>query len=106
MNAYKALDDRLARQDFVAGDTFTVADAYAWTTMWHQRSGVDTKRPENLMAWKARLDARSSVVKALKDGADVVNRHKTRWRPAARIAERSEVVLPDPDQSRSSDTSA
>jgi hypothetical protein len=37
--------------------------------VWHHRSGVEVEHLENLMAWKARLDARSSVVKALKDEA-------------------------------------
>ncbi|WP_019832824.1 glutathione binding-like protein [Sphingomonas sp. PR090111-T3T-6A] len=76
VSAYKVLDDRLATQEFVAGDAFTVADAYVWATMWHKRSGTEIEHLGNLMAWKARMDARPSVVKALKDEADVVNQHK------------------------------
>jgi glutathione S-transferase len=30
--AYKTLDDRLASQEFIDGDTFSVADAYVWAT--------------------------------------------------------------------------
>jgi glutathione S-transferase len=78
VNAYKVLDDRLARQAFVAGDSFTVADAYVWATMWHERSGAEIGHLTHLMAWKARMDARPSVRKALSDEAALVAQHKAR----------------------------
>ncbi|MDE1993016.1 MAG: glutathione S-transferase family protein [Rhizobiaceae bacterium] len=77
LSAYKALDDRLASgQPYLAGDNFTVADAYAWATMWGSRSGIDIAHLKNIAAWKARMDARPSVQKALKDEAEIVAIHK------------------------------
>ncbi len=77
VNAYKLLDDRLAEgRPYLMGDTFTVADAYVWATMWQARSGTEIGHLERLMAWKARIDARPSVRKALKDEAEVVARHR------------------------------
>ena len=77
-NAYKVLDDRLTRADFIAGDAFSIADAVVWGTFWHERSGVDIGHLKNLLAWKARMDARPSVQKALGDEAAIVARHKAR----------------------------
>lgn len=76
--AYKTLDDKLASQPYIAGDTFSVADAYVWATMWQDRSGTDISHLENLKVWKARMDARPSVTKALADEATVVATHKAR----------------------------
>jgi glutathione S-transferase len=76
VNAYKVIDDRLARSAYVNGDTFSVADAYVWATMWHERSGAEIGHLENLMAWKARIDARPSVRKALADEAAIVAAHR------------------------------
>jgi glutathione S-transferase len=74
--AYTVLDERLAQHPFVFGDTFTVADAYVWATMWHERSGAQIEHLKNLFAWKARMDARPSVRKALADEAAVVAAHR------------------------------
>lgn len=76
VKAYTVMDERLARQPFVAGDAFTIADAYLWATMWHERSGAQIGHLKNLFAWKARMDARPSVGKALADEAAVVAAHK------------------------------
>jgi glutathione S-transferase len=76
VNAYKVIDDRLARSAYVNGDTFSVADAYVWATMWHERSGAEIGHLENLMAWKARIDARPSVRKALADEAAILAAHR------------------------------
>ena len=78
VKAYTVMDERLARQPFVAGDAFTIADAYLWATMWHERSGAQIGHLKNLFAWKARMDARPSVQKALADEAAVVGAHKAR----------------------------
>lgn len=78
VTAYTQLDARLAHSPFVNGDSFSIADAYVWATMWHERSGAEVGHLSNLMAWKARMDARASVRKALKDEAAVVAVHQAR----------------------------
>jgi glutathione S-transferase len=45
--------------------------------MWHERSGARIEHLEHLMAWKARVDARPSVRKALQDEAEVVALHES-----------------------------
>lgn len=77
--AYAALDARLADgRAYLTGERFTVADAYVWATMWHERSGVKLDHLKNLMAYVARVEARPSAQKALKDEAELVSRHKER----------------------------
>ncbi len=77
VSAYTVLDQRLADgRPYLTGDTFSVADAYAWATLWHERSGVDIGHLKNLMAWKARIDARPSVQTALKDETAIVAQHR------------------------------
>lgn len=79
VNAYKVLEDRLADgRLYLTGDHFTVLDAYVWATMWHKRSGAEIEHLSYLMAWKARVDARASVQKALKDEAAVVAQHRAK----------------------------
>jgi glutathione S-transferase len=74
--AYATLDARLADgRAFLTGDTFTVADAYVFATWWNKRSGAQIEHLANLMAYKARIDALPSVVKALKEEADVFAKH-------------------------------
>lgn len=46
--------------------------------MWHERSGTGIDHLTRLMAWKARMDARPSVRKALQDEAAVVAAHRAR----------------------------
>lgn len=78
ISAYAVLDQRLADgRAWLNGDAFTVVDAYVWATMWHERSGARIEHLQNLMAWKARVDARPSVRKALRDEADVVALHES-----------------------------
>jgi glutathione S-transferase len=77
LNAYASLDARLADgRAYLTGEQFTVADAYVWATMWHERSGVNLDHLKHLMAYIARIEARPSVEKALKDEADVVRQHQ------------------------------
>ncbi len=78
VTAYTQLDALLAHSPFVNGDRFSIADAYVWATMWHERSGAQIGHLNNLMAWKARMDARPSVRKTLKDEAAVVAIHQAR----------------------------
>jgi glutathione S-transferase len=77
VNAYARLDAQLADgRAYLTGDRFTVADAYVWATMWHERSGAQIGHLKNLMAYIARIEARASVKKALKDEAELVAQHK------------------------------
>lgn len=79
LNAYTELDQRLADgRAYLTGDNFTVADAYVWATMWHERSGVKIDNLKNLMAYVARVDARPAAQKALRDEAELVARHQAR----------------------------
>lgn len=79
VNAYKILDDRLSDgRPYLTGDRFTVADAYVWATMWHERSGAKIEHLANLMAWKERVDARPAVQKALKEEREIVAQHAER----------------------------
>lgn len=78
VTAYARLDQMLADgRPWLTGDRFTVLDAYVWATFWHERSGADIGHLRHLMAYKARIEARPSVIKALQDEADVVARHET-----------------------------
>jgi glutathione S-transferase len=77
LTAYAALDARLADgRVYLTGEQFTVADAYVWATMWHERSGVRLDHLKNLMAYVERIEARPSVQKALNDEAELISLHK------------------------------
>jgi glutathione S-transferase len=77
VSAYKTLDDRLADgRPYLTGEQFTVADAYVFATMWHERSGAEIGHLQHLKAWKARMDTRPSVQKAMADQAEIVARHR------------------------------
>ncbi|MDI4231791.1 glutathione S-transferase C-terminal domain-containing protein [Bradyrhizobium sp. 31Argb] len=79
VKAYTELDQRLADgRTYITGDKFTVADAYVWGTMWHERSGAKIDHLKNLMAYVARVEARPSAQKALKDEAELVALHRSR----------------------------
>jgi glutathione S-transferase len=77
LTAYGVLDARLADgRAYLTGEQFTVADAYVWATLWHERSGVKLDHLKNLMAYITRIEARPAVQKALKDEAELVGLHK------------------------------
>ncbi|KXV07959.1 glutathione S-transferase [Caballeronia megalochromosomata] len=79
LQAYGKLDARLADgRAYLTGEQFTVADAYVWATMWHERSGVNLDHLTNLKAYIGRIEARASVRKALRDEAELVAAHKER----------------------------
>jgi glutathione S-transferase len=78
VTAYATLDQRLADgRAYLTGDNFTVADAYVWATMWHERSGAEIGHLKHLMAYVARIDARPSAQQALADEAEAAGRGKT-----------------------------
>lgn len=77
VTAYAELDKQLADgRQYLTGDKFSVADAYVWATMWQERSGAKIDHLTHLMAYVARVDARASAQKALRDEAEVFAHHK------------------------------
>ena len=60
------LDKRLAGNAFLAGDRFTVADAYAFTVLrWAAPMGIELARWPNVAAYFARVGERPAVRDAL-----------------------------------------
>ncbi len=63
---FAVLDRHLASSRFLAGDGFTVADAYAFTVLrWAKPMGIDLPRWPNLEAYMARVGERPAVRAAL-----------------------------------------
>lgn len=63
---FKTLDALLEKHAFLMGDTFTVADAYLFTTLnWAGRTQVDLEPFPALRAYHARVGARPHVQAAL-----------------------------------------
>ena len=61
------LDQKLAGSNYLMGETFTVADAYAFTIVnWANFVGIDLKPYPNLSAYLGRIGARPKVQEALK----------------------------------------
>jgi glutathione S-transferase len=66
MGKFKYLDSQLAGQDYLMGKQFTVADGYLFVMLkWADRTGMDLSALKNLMAFKARVEARPKVQEAL-----------------------------------------
>jgi glutathione S-transferase len=60
------LDEVLARQPYLMGETFTIADAYLFTVVnWTNFHAVDISPFPNLKAFQARIASRPSVQQAL-----------------------------------------
>jgi glutathione S-transferase len=79
VTAYTVLDKILADgRSYITGEDFTVADAYIWGTMWHERSGAQISHLKNLMTYVARVEARPSAQKALREEAEMVRQHEER----------------------------
>jgi glutathione S-transferase len=79
VTAYTVLDKILADgRSYITGEDFTVADAYIWGTMWHERSGAEIGHLKNLMKYVARVEARPSAQKSLKEEAEMVRQHEAR----------------------------
>ena len=61
------LEQKLAGSKYLMGETFTVADAYAFTIVnWANLVGIDLKPYPNLSAYLGRIGARPKVKEALK----------------------------------------
>lgn len=60
------LDQALAKQSFLTGETFTVADAYLFTVVnWTNFHAIDISSFKNLSAFMTRVAARPKVQEAL-----------------------------------------
>jgi len=65
---YAFLEDVLAKQTWLLGETFTAADAYLFTvTRWAKGTGVDLSEFTKLAAFQDRVGARAAVKAALLD---------------------------------------
>lgn len=61
------VNDQLAKRQYLLGDTFTVADAYAFTILnWANFLRMDLKPYANVTAYMARVGARPKVQEALR----------------------------------------
>lgn len=61
------LDAKLAKNEFIAGKTFTIADAYLFTCWnWNQHVGMESAQWKNINAWSTRVYARPAVQRAMK----------------------------------------
>jgi glutathione S-transferase len=64
---FKWLDGKLAGQQYLMGDTFSVADAYLFTTTnWSKHVGLDISGLTNLGAFLGRVAARPAVQAAMR----------------------------------------
>ena len=63
---FKTVEDQLAKHEYIAGDQFTVADAYLFTVLsWGKF--VSLELPEALQAYVGRVFQRPAVQQALKE---------------------------------------
>ena len=61
------LNDQLAKRQFLMGDNFTVADAYAFTIVnWTNFVKIDLKTYPNIVTYMSRISGRPKVLEALK----------------------------------------
>jgi glutathione S-transferase len=64
---YDLINAHLGGNQYLLGDTFTVADAYLFTvTRWTQFVGIDVAKWPNVTAYQDRVAARPKVQEALK----------------------------------------
>jgi len=59
---YSLLDERLSSHEWVAGDSYSIADIaiYPWS-LYLKRHGFDTGRYPSLIAWRDKITARAAV---------------------------------------------
>ena len=66
MGKFRYADSQLAGRDYLMGKQFTVADGYLYTMLrWADGHKLDLSALPHLMAFKARVEARPKVQKAL-----------------------------------------
>ncbi len=68
---YGVLDRQLAKHEFVAGDSYSIADIaiLPWTRTY-QRQRVDIDEYPHVKAWRETLGARPAVIAGMKKGAE------------------------------------
>lgn len=67
LNRYQFIEGLLAKDEYIANNQFSVADAYLFVvTSWAQHIGVDLSAFAQLQAFSARIAARPAVQAALK----------------------------------------
>lgn len=102
---YRLLDDRLAKQEWIAGGAYSIADIA--TQPWGhylERHGFDPAAHPNLMRWRNAIDARPATARANQRISEAFDDVATRTRKAAtkddldRFFGRTEKV-PDADYS-------
>lgn len=65
---YQYLEDILSKQDFLLGDQFSIADAYAYnTTRWVGLCGLDINRFPKMVNWQKRIEKLDFVQRAIKN---------------------------------------
>jgi glutathione S-transferase len=64
---FSLFEGQLADQQFVLGDSFTVADCYLFVMLFWSKTKADVPVPPRLTAYYERLNARDSIRKALAD---------------------------------------
>jgi len=61
------IETQFAKNEFFAGKTFSIADAYLFTCWnWNQFVGMETSKWKNINAWASRVYARPAVQRAMK----------------------------------------
>jgi glutathione S-transferase len=61
------LNDQLAKRQYLMGDNFTVADAYAFTIVnWTNFVKIDLKTYPNIVSYMSRIGGRPKVLEALR----------------------------------------
>jgi glutathione S-transferase len=67
-NKIAIASERLDKNEFVLGKTFSVADAYLFTVLgWSKYVGVDLSQYANITSYLARIAQRPAVIKAMKE---------------------------------------
>jgi glutathione S-transferase len=67
-NRFDYINQILAKNEFIFGNTFTVADAYLFTVLnWNKMLGIDTSRWSSIDAYMTKIFKRPSVQKAMKE---------------------------------------
>lgn len=68
--AFKLVEDTMLEGPFVMGETYTIADPYLFTvSTWIEGDGVDTTQIPRVMAHRAMMSERPSVLRALSEEA-------------------------------------
>ena len=66
-NRFAYLNDQLAKRQFLVGNNFTVADAYAFTIVnWANFVKMDLKTYPNIVSYMSRIGGRPKVLEALR----------------------------------------